>query len=233
MTIAIDAATPTAVSASTTAVSTASSTPPAAGCLGAVVGVVGNSTGASARTGVLTDSLGTSYTSALMDSYSRATGDTWEGIWLFDIAASAAARTFTLTGTGGTNAKGVLLVPLYLTGAQAAALALGATLHFNTLTGSLTVGTANSFVLAACGTNNSNKTYTAATNNTLLKNFADATNGEGYSIVRSTSMALATGAFLAGVGGGTVDTQFGAAAWEIKAAPAVTDFVSSSFFFGS
>lgn len=221
MTITIDASTPTPVTISTVGPTTTASFTPPAGSLIVVPLVVNNSTGSGTVTATLVDSLGSTWTA--LDFYISATGSARAALYGLDVA-SATARTVSLTGAGGTNAKGLCLSPLVLNGAEPCATCLGNTVHGSGITVSLNIGTAHSMALGACGNNASSVTWTAQAASTLIKAFADATNGSAAGTWRSTSLDLSTGAQTFGLAG-TITAAASHAGWEIKQAVAVAGII--------
>jgi hypothetical protein len=189
--IAETANAPAATGGTTTAVTSASFTPTASSLLVAVC-VIGNSTGSGTVTGTLSDSLTGAWT---LVKRQNAAGLASSEVYVQDVGASPAARTVTLTGTGGTNAKGTSLVVKNLTGAAAAASQTGVTVGSTagtTAALSITPGATGSYLVHALGYNPSSLTLTANANSTSLRATADATNGETYGICKGTNASTAS-----------------------------------------
>ena len=130
-----DSSAPAAVTSTTTSVTTASFTP-AANSLLIAVATCGNNTGSGTVTAPVTDSLSSSWT---LLKRANGSGNGSTEIWALDAGASPAARTVTVTGTGGANAIGVALCVKVLRNAAPAASCLGAF----TVTGTTTAYTIN------------------------------------------------------------------------------------------
>src|SRR6266498_2712278 len=117
MAIAEDASAPAAVTSTGTTTTTASFTPVANSLLVAIANA-GNNTGAGTITCPVTDSLGSTWTLLKRTNIDLVNGAGSTEVWAMDAGASPAARTVTVTGTGGANAVGVSLCVKVLTGAK-------------------------------------------------------------------------------------------------------------------
>src|SRR6266496_1049243 len=103
---------------------TASFTPVVGSTLVAIA-ECGNNTGSGTMTCPVTDSLGSTWTLLKRANSPGGNGGSAE-VWAMDAGASPAARTVTVTGTGGAQAVGTSLTVRVLTGANPAATILGA-----------------------------------------------------------------------------------------------------------
>jgi hypothetical protein len=190
------AASPAVVSGSGTTVTTASYTPTANSLLVALV-AVGNPPGtATATTGAVTDSLGSTWTMKRRQNGTSGVGSA--EVWMLDIGASPAARTITLTG----SKSGVLLAVLCITGAQSVAsqtgaTAVSATTNANTI--SITPTATGSYIVGVASETVVNYAMVAATSTTVVGALNDASNGGAYGAWRSTNTTTVTTAQTYGV----------------------------------
>jgi hypothetical protein len=197
---------PAAVTATTTSVTTASFTP-VANSLIVAIGICGNNTGSGTLTAPVTDSLGSTWT-LLKRANGGAAGSV--DIWAMDAGSSPAARTCTVTGTGGANAVGVALCVKVLVGPKPAATVVGASgsaagttayslALTSTITGSLVVGGLVDVVAAGA--------LTANANTTAWQSVSDATNTEKYGAWRGQALVVTPGAVTYGYTNATGDNQ--------------------------
>jgi hypothetical protein len=224
--IAEDASAPAATGGTTTAATTASFTP-AANSLLVAIAVVGNSSGASARTGTLSDSLTSTWT---LKASLSVTAIPWVGVWMMDAGASPAARTVTITGTGGTNAKGTSIAVKVLTGAAALASQTGNASASSgagtTPSIAITPTTTGSYLVHGLGYNGTSVTLTVNASSTSLRIAADATNAEAYGIVKGTAAGTASSAVTLGFSNTGLVAQMGQLAYEVLPAAAAAAWVA-------
>jgi endoglucanase len=190
------ASSPAVVSGSGTTVTTASYTPTANSLLVALV-AVGNPPGtATATTGAVTDSLGSTWTMKRRQNGTSGVGSA--EVWMLDIGASPAARTITLTG----SKSGVLLAVLCVTGAQPVASQTGATAVSASTTAntiSITPTATGSYIVGVAAETVVDYAVVAAASTTLIGSLDDVNNGGAYGAWRSTNTTTVASAQTYGV----------------------------------
>jgi hypothetical protein len=186
-------AAPAAVTATTTSATTASFTPPANTLLVAVA-ECGNTTGTGTVTAPVTDSLSSSWT-----LLHRANGDGNGSteVWAMDTGSSPAARTVTVTGTGGAQAIGVALNVTVLAGTKPAATVEGASAAANATTAytvTITTTAAGSLVVGGITRWISAVTLVTDAATRSWQSVSDATNTESYGAWRAAAVTGTPGA---------------------------------------